>query len=198
MATNLKANGPPLIGKGTAVPSRASSPEMIRQWKMPGSEALAKDIQKLSGNVDSLSQSLSSTDQSIKKIQLTNAAGELVAAVGDFIYGGKTYTNYFSEIHAGDPLQKHDPSHALFNANTDGSVVIGQNGWLDILDAFGKSAAWIGAQNDTLPVTGAIDSGSGLIRLEGPRPYVRERQHGAGAECRRHLPAPTSRIRPDQ
>src|SRR5207245_2098020 len=58
--------------------------------------------------------------------------------------------------------------NALFNANTDGSVTIGQNGWLDVLDPFGGQAAWLGTQNDTLAVTGAADNGSGGIRLTVP------------------------------
>jgi hypothetical protein len=166
MATNLKATGQPLIPKTQPSPSRISAPSQIRQWKaLPGSEFLARDIENLSGGVDRIDRTLSTTPVSVDKIHLTNAAGELVAAVGDFTYEGEQHTNYFSEIHVGDPLLKHDPTHALFNANTDGSVIIGQNGWLDVLDPFGADAAWLGTQNDTLPVTGAADNGSGLIRL---------------------------------
>jgi hypothetical protein len=168
MATNLKATGPPLTKGKPAVPSRPASITQIRNWRMPGAETFARDFEGIVNAVNNLQQVTATTNQSIDQIRLTNAAGELVAAIGDFIYKGTQYTNYLSEIHVGDPLQKHDPSHALLNANTDGSVVIGQNGWLDVLDAFGKDAGWLGAQNDTLPVTGADNNGSGLIRLKVP------------------------------
>jgi hypothetical protein len=75
-----------------------------------------------------------------------------------------TTANYFSEIHVGDPLNTGNPAQALFNA-ANGRVTIGQNGIVEILDPFGSDAAWIGAQADTLPVTGAANNGSGLIRL---------------------------------
>lgn len=167
MATNLKATGRPLIPRDQAVPLQTTAPAYIRNWKtLPGAESLARDVERIAKGVDSLSSTLSKNAPSIDKIHLTNRQGELVTAIGDFLYQGKQYTNYLNEIHVGDPLQNHDPAHALFNANVDGSVVIGQNGWLDVLDPFGKDAAWIGTQNDTLPVINAFDNGAGLIRLE--------------------------------
>jgi hypothetical protein len=103
-----------------------------------------------------------------QRVYVTDGQGKVVAAIGDFIYPGTGIRgrNYFSEIHVGDPLGTGDPNNALFNANTDGSVVIGQNGWITVLDPFGESAAWLGTQADVLPVTGATNNGSGLIRLE--------------------------------
>ena len=168
MATNLKATGKPLVKGEPPTPARPTSISAIRNWKMPSAETFARDFESVVNAVNNVQQAVATTGQSIDQIRLTNAAGELVAAIGDFLFDGKTYTNYFSELHVGSPLQKHNPGNALFNANTDGSVVIGRHGWIDILDAFGKDAAWIGAQNDALAVTGAIDNGSGLIRLKVP------------------------------
>ena len=165
MASNLKASGKPLLKSDPNAPSRASSPSVIRQWDLPGVESLAKDIEKLSGHLDSLHATLANTAPSLNQIALTNAQGQLVAAFGDLVYQGVQYTNYLSELHVADPLLKHDPANALFNANTDGSVVIGESGWLDVLDPWQGHAAWIGTQNDTLPVTGAVDNGNGLIEL---------------------------------
>ncbi len=88
--------------------------------------------------------------------------------MGNFTFQGVIFTNYFVELHAGDYLLTNDPKLAVFNVNTDGSVSIGDNGWIDVHDPFGGNAAWIGTQYDTLQITGAADNGAGLIRLTIP------------------------------
>ncbi len=77
----------------------------------------------------------------------------MVAAFGDLIYQGVYYTNYLSEIHVGDPLGNSNPAEALFNANTDGTVTIGENGFLTVLDPFGSNAAWLGTRKDTTTIS---------------------------------------------
>jgi hypothetical protein len=166
MPTNIHASSPTLIPKGTPVPSKTTSPAQLRTAQVPFSQALAKDIESLSSNVNKLHSVLANNAPSLSRILLTDAqTGEVLAAFGDFLFNGTYFTNYLNEIHVGDPLGTHNPQQSLFNANTDGSVTVGQNGWIDVLDPFGGHAAWIGTQNDTWAVTGAVDNGAGLIRL---------------------------------
>lgn len=169
---NLRGVGPTLITKGTSTPSRVASPPMIRATqgnknKFPYSE-MAKDIQSLSDNVNSLHSTLATQAPTVTQLLITNNQGELVAAIGNMTYEGVYYVNYLSEIHVGNPLQTNDPSEALFNANTDGSVTIGQSGYVDVLDPYQGVAAFIGTQDDTDLITGAADNGSGVIRLTVP------------------------------
>ena len=171
MPNTLSGTGPTLIAKGTSAPTRVSSPASIRRLGQDGTipsgiaEGIAKDFEGLAKGMNSLQQALATTPPKIDSLTLQNAAGQTVASVGDMSFDGVPATNYFSEIHVGNPLGTNDPKMALFNANKDGSVVIGQNGYFDVLDPFGNAAAWLGTQNDTLPVTGAVDNGAGLIRL---------------------------------
>jgi hypothetical protein len=163
--SNVHATGPPLI-TNKPVPSRVSSPAAIRSafsnenWAM----SLAKDMESLSRNVDSLHSALTQ-NQSVNSILVTNNQGQVVAAIGNVVNGGEYFTNWFSEIHVGDPLLTKDPRNALFNANLDGSVTIGQHGWLDVLDPYSGIAAYLGTQFDSITITDAADNGSGLIRL---------------------------------
>jgi hypothetical protein len=172
MSTNVHATSPTLIPQGTPVPSKVTAPAQLRSSEirslLPFSQALANDLDALSKHVNKLHSVLATNAPSISQLLLTDQQGQVVAAFGDFIYDGIWFTNYLNEIHVGDPLLTNDPQKALFNANTDGSVTIGQNGWLDVLDPFGGSAAWIGTQNDSNFITGAVNNGAGLIRLTVP------------------------------
>lgn len=167
---NIKATVSPLIPKGTPSPSRVNAPPSIRSpagIKLLGgdlSNSLAGDIEGLAQTVNAL-HTAAQNPPSISQILLTNQQGQVTAAFGPVTYQGVQYLNFLSEAHFGDPLLTHDPTKALFNANLDGSVTIGENGWLEVLDPFGKDAAWIGTQFETLTVTGAVNNGAGLIRL---------------------------------
>lgn len=168
---SLRATITPLIAAKAVAASRVNSPPSIRNEsgrRLFGGDlanGLAGDLESLSQAINSL-QSAAKIPQSLLQILLTDpTSGTVVAAFGAFAYQGVYYNNYLSEIHVGDPLGKHNPAEALFNANADGSVSIGQNGWLDIHDPFDGNAAWIGTQFDTLAITNAADNGAGLIRL---------------------------------
>jgi hypothetical protein len=148
-------------------PGIGSAARAVRQWTLPGVEEVAKGFEALLNRVDSLDKTLRNAAPSVTQILVTDAAGQVIAALGDLIYQGESYTNYFSEIHAGDPLMTRDPADAVFNANADGSVTVGENGWLDVLDPYGADAAWIGTQFDVQDVVGATASPTTpLIRLE--------------------------------
>ena len=167
----VKATGPPIVSN-LPVPSRVSSPAALRALKDSNGNtpawavSLAKDMESVSKQVDSTHSSLANTQQTIDKILITNnSQGQIVAAIGDFLYQGQYFANFFNEIHISDPSLQNNPANAVFNANTDGSVTIGKNGWLDVLDPFNGIAAYVGTQYDSLSITGAIDNGAGLIRL---------------------------------
>jgi hypothetical protein len=171
----VNATGPAILSKSNLnVPSRVSSPAALRAIKENGNTpnwaaSLAKDIESLSLQTNGQYQSLTQTPQSIDQILITNnSQGQIVAAIGDFIYEGQYFANFFNEIHVCDPSLQNNPGNAVFNANIDGSVTIGGSGWLDVLDPFGGIAAYIGTQQDTVAITGAADNGSGLIRLTVP------------------------------
>lgn len=169
---NLKGVGPTLITKGTSAPSRVSSPSLLRNANKPGGKVpfndLAKDLDNLSSNINDIQQTLASNAPTVTQLLITDKQGQIVAAIGNMTYEGVYYVNYLSEIHVGNPLKTNNPAEALFNSNTDGSVTIGQNGFIDVLDPFEGIAAFIGTQNDTNAITGADDNGSGEIRLTVP------------------------------
>lgn len=155
-------------------PGVGQAPQSLRTAAKGAPAGVSKAFLDSAGALQNIQTSLDSLNKAVRtppeaqRVYVTDGQGKVVAAIGDFIFPGTGIRgrNYFSELHAGDPLGTGDPEHALFNANPDGSVVIGENGWISVLDPFGGDAAWLGTQADTLPVTGAANNGSGLIRLE--------------------------------
>ena len=174
MATtvNLKGVGPTLITKGTSAPSRVSSPTLIRNAAQPGGKlpynALAKDLDSLSKNINTIQQTLATNAPTVTELLITDNQGQIVAAIGNMTYEGVYYVNFFNEIHVGNNLLTNNPKQAIFNANQDGSITVGGDGWVDVLDHYQGVAAFIGTQNDTNAITGAADNGSGGIRLTVP------------------------------
>ncbi len=161
---SLQATATPIIAPKTPYgPGIGDAP---RELRSKGFQQSAVALEGLLQRVNALDSAARGSTPSIREILVTDAAGKVIGAIGEFIFQGVRTTNYFSEIHVGDPLGTGDPSQALFNANTDGSVTIGQHGWLDVLDPYDGDAAWIGTQYDTQAVTGAIASPTTpLIRL---------------------------------
>jgi hypothetical protein len=145
----------------------ADAPQVLRSGRRDWQESVAKALERHDASLTQLHQAAREDTTVRDKILIEDSTGKAIAAIGTFVFRGTgvSATNYFSEIHVGDPLNTGNPALALFNANTDGSVTIGQNGWLDVLDPYGADAAWIGTQFDTLAVTGAANNGSGLIRI---------------------------------
>lgn len=171
MASTISATVSPLVPQGSASPLQLSSITTIRASSQRLGSIVANQLATDLTNIQTQVNGILTAGQqgpSISQLLLTNQQGQVTAALGDLTYQGVVYTNFFSEIHVGDPLNTHDPQRALFNANTDGSVSIGQSGWLDVHDEFDGNAAWIGTQNDTLQITNAYNNGSGAIRLTVP------------------------------
>lgn len=162
----LAVNTQPLVPrKQPYPPGVGSAPDAVLRQGGHAAQELAQALHNIQAHLNQIAATLRQQSPVVDKIAVVDSQGKVLAALGDFIFAGVPATNYFSEIHAGDPLNTGDPSQALFNANTDGSVTIGQHGWLQVLDPYEADAAWIGTQFDTLPVTGAANNGSGLIRL---------------------------------
>lgn len=162
----LKVDTQPLVPKKQAYPPGAGgAAEAVTKQGGPASAEVAAAIRNFEAWLNKIQATLQ-TSPTIDRIAVVDKSGKVIAAIGDFIFGGVSATNYFSEIHVGDPLNTGDPSQALFNANPDGTVTVGQSGSLDILDPFGADAAWIGTQSDVFNVTGAAaGAASGTVNL---------------------------------
>lgn len=170
-AVNINATISSLIAPGTNSPLQLTSPATIRNamgQRVLGqqlAQSMATDFDNIRAQINTLNTKAQTAPQ-MSQLLLTNTQGQVIAAVGNLTYQGVYWTNWFSELHVGNPLNTRDPSQSLFNANLDGSVTVGQSGWLDVHDAFSGNAAWIGTQFDTLPINGASSSPSGAVRLQ--------------------------------
>lgn len=163
----LKVDTQSLVPKKQPYPPGAgNASEAVLRRGGPSAQAEATAWSNVDASLNMIHSVLRNQSPVVDRIAVVDSTGKVIAALGDFIFGGVPATNYFSEIHVGDPLNTGDPSQALFNANTDGSVTIGQNGWLDVLDPFDADAAWIGTQFDVFDVTGAAaGAASGTVNL---------------------------------
>ena len=166
-SVNLNAQVTSIIPAGTPAPLNLAAPSQVRaSSSFPSGlkNAIATDLDNIARTVNSL-HSAAQVQPKVSQILLTNAQGQVIAAFGNMTYQGVRYVNFLSELHVGDFTLSGDPTLAVFNANVDGLISIGNNGWIDVHDPFSGNAAWIGTQNDTVVITGAADNGSGLIRL---------------------------------
>lgn len=125
-----------------------------------------------SGVQSSLNQVHTALRQNAPAVQdpiiVTDSGGNVLAALGTYSTpSGALFPGVFAmQLAAGDQYLTGDPVNAILSVNpTTGQVTIGNAGYVNVLDPYGSSAAWIGNQFDTLTVTGAVDNGSGLIRL---------------------------------
>lgn len=162
----LSATTAPLITPDQSYPADIGlAAQQVRNWPFQGSQDLATALENLQDNANQL-QNAARQPSDVQQIIVRDTSGRVIAALGSFETNGvQTSGGMFAELYAGFPFGISDPSQAIFRVTPDGEVSIGQNGWVDVLDPFGGDAAWIGTQYDTLPVTGAINNGSGLIRL---------------------------------
>lgn len=167
---NIHVNITPLVKQKSFPPGVGTAPEALRVAKRQVAPMVSAAFESTAGALQNLKTSLDEvhsalrTSPSVEQFLVTDNAGRVIAALGDFEYNGVVVANYFSEIHVGDPLNTGNPAQALFNA-AGNKVTIGQNGIVQILDPFGQQAAWLGTAADVVLVQGAADNGSGLIRL---------------------------------
>lgn len=113
---SIVAAGPTLIAKGTPSPSRVTSPPQIRSGNIPP-QALAKDLDSLSSQINNLHGVLSSIGQTIEHLTLQDQQGNVVGIVGSEVYKGQYITNWFKSITIGG-----DPLHPDFVADDTGAV----------------------------------------------------------------------------
>lgn len=112
----IKSTGPTLIKAGTPTPSRVSSPPMIRTGPVP-KQALAKDLESLSDQINKLHSTLSSIGQSIDHFQLADNQDQIVGILGSEVYQGQYVTNWLRELHIGG-----SPFAAQLNADGNGNL----------------------------------------------------------------------------
>ncbi len=157
----------PLISRDKPYPSDiGDAAKVLRSSRFPFSEPVARALENLQAGVTQLNAVLRQQAPAVQDIIVRDITGRIIAAIGEFETNGvQTSGGMFAELYAGFPYSISDPAQAIFSVTPDGAVRVGQSGWVDVLDPFGRDAAWIGTQYDTLPVTGAADNGSGLIRL---------------------------------
>lgn len=163
----IHAKSAPLIARQTPYPPGAGdAARAVRATRLPGAEDIAVGFENLGKSVQQLQSAARQSKLEITEFVVTDGTtGRVIASLGEYEKNGiQTSGGYFSELYAGDPYGDSDPANAILKVTRDGKVQVGQNGWLDVLDPYSESAAWIGTQFDTLPVTGA-SSASGLIRL---------------------------------
>lgn len=115
---SIVSSGPTLITKGTPSPSRVSSPPMIRTGPVP-KQALAKDLESLSNQINQLHSTLSNIGPSIQHLLLHDEQGEVVGILGSEVYQGQYITNWFKSIILGG-----DPLHPDFIADETGALSI--------------------------------------------------------------------------
>ena len=139
--------------------------QRLRTSRLPDAQAISQALENLQANCNGMRRALKNPGQ-VEQIVVRDPSGRIIAALGEFEVNGVQYDGgVFAELYAGFLYGITDPAKAIFRVLPTGQVEIGQNGWVDVLDPFGGFAAWIGTQYDTLPVTGAVNNGSGLIRL---------------------------------
>jgi hypothetical protein len=163
----------PLIDRAVKYPPDGSDAVQIAKgWSLPRSAEFARGLDNVVASLKQLHVAARQSEPQITKFIVTDGTtGKVLVALGEYeVPGGtgKTSGGYFSEFYAGDPFGgsgRSDPAEAIFRVTRDGAVQVGQNGWVDVLDPYAASAAWIGTQFDTITVTGAANNGSGLIRL---------------------------------
>lgn len=124
---------------------------------------VGKALDQVQSQIDPILQALRDPVPLPDEIVMLDPQGNLVAWIG-YREGpdGKVYEGgYFSQIWIGGT----DPTTAPFFSDGK-SVQIGKNGWISVLDPFSAIAAWLGTQAEQpINVTGAVNNGSGLIRL---------------------------------
>jgi hypothetical protein len=122
----------------------------------------AEVITGLAGEVNYIGRALREAPPSLTDVVVTDPNGKPITRIGSWVDNGVLRSGFWaSEFYQGG----EDADTAVIYSDENGQLVIGKNGSAAVLDPFGASAAWLGTQWDTLPVTGAADNGSGLIRL---------------------------------
>jgi hypothetical protein len=122
----------------------------------------AEALSKIANEVNFIGNALRQPPPPIEDILVTDSTGALITRIGSWVDGDRVRSGFWTRE---SYLGGSDPGSAIIFTDENGQLIIGRNGSASVLDPYGDSAAWIGTQWDTLAVTGAVDNGSGLIRL---------------------------------
>ncbi len=122
----------------------------------------AEAVEIVANAHNSVVNTLRQAPPSIEDFIVTDPTGAPIARIGSWVEDGVMRSGFWTRefYQAGE-----GPDTAVLYSDENGNLIIGKNGSATVLDPFGGTAAWIGAQWDTLDVTGAANNGTGLIRL---------------------------------
>lgn len=123
--------------------------------------AAANGLNSLQRQVDVLVNALKLTP-AVQDFRVVDPNGALIGWLGSEVVAGASYEGaWFKNLYVGGSDATTAP---FFSDGTQ--VAIGKNGQVFVLDPFGNIGAWLGTQSETAKaVTGAVENGSGAIRL---------------------------------
>lgn len=174
---SIQATGPTIIPSGTPTPSRVTSPPQIRSGKIPAT-ALAKDLDSLSSQINSIHRTLSSVAQTIQHFLLQDNNGNLVGILGSEVVQGQFITNWLQELHIGGT-----PFAPQFNADSSGNISL-NNAEITLTSSAGSIVF-----DPTVPkITVTSPAGQIVIDATGPDILITNTANAASLELQSNPP----------
>jgi hypothetical protein len=154
----LRTTSQPILPQRKGGVSLADLLQQLRRREPLTAEA----VEIVANAHNSVVNTLRQAPPSIEDFIVTDPTGAPIARIGSWVEDGVLRSGFWTRefYQAGE-----GPDTAVLYSDENGNLIIGKNGSATVLDPFGGTAAWIGAQWDTLDVTGAANNGAGLIRL---------------------------------
>jgi hypothetical protein len=154
----LRTTSQPILPRRKGGVSLADLLQQLRRREPLTAEAL----EILASGHNAVVNTLRQPPPSLEDVTVTDPTGAPIARIGSWVEDGVLRSGFWTRefYQAGE-----GPDTAVLYSDENGNLIIGKNGSATVLDPFGGTAAWIGAQWDTLDVTGAANNGTGLIRL---------------------------------
>jgi hypothetical protein len=136
--------------------------QSLRALRTPGGNTVADALDQTQAALDQIFATLTSPLPAPQQFGITDQSGALIAWIGNRLVGSQQFLGgWFKQLYVGGG----SPATAPFFADTSGRVVVGQNGQVFVLDAYGNTGAWLGTQSEgSQNVSGAV-AATGAIRL---------------------------------
>ena len=113
-------------------------------------------VANLQRQTDHLTRALQQPVPIPNPLQITAADGSLIAQIGSIV-DPTTNTGYSGIWGNNLYVGGQGPSTAPFFSLSNGEVVVGQNGQVNVLDPYGNVGAWLGTQTEApRNITGAV------------------------------------------
>lgn len=163
----LSTTGYPILSQASRGLDLSGYTQKIRTGDDPNGLYTADAIDEISDQVNGMIKTLQQTSPSLTEFIVQDAQGNVLLKAGTFIEGSLSYDGLWT---VREWIGGNGAGTAPFFTDDLGHVVVGQNLYgaqalMFVLDPYGRTAAMLGTQFDCFPVTGAIDNGSGAIRL---------------------------------